>query len=805
MNEKNLINLKVIKSSNKEKVAPTNPRLVHEKNSEKDSQSNKNNILEKIAKTCLYLLIFLIPLFFLPLTAAPVEIDKQVLAAVLVFVAFICYLIRSFNTRRLIYPKSLLTLAVLILWLVVGLSAVLSRAPWFSIFGNFIQPDTFLAFSVYALAFFLTAVFFKKEDLVKAFFCFFAGLVLMLIFGWLQIFEKFILPWDFSRQTGFNSIGSTFSWGVFIAFGLIMMVVALVNLALPKKLKIILLLVALLILLTFIILNFSLLWIGLALVMFLMTAVKFAAREPITLPLVIVIISLFFVLINPYLFSPVAVPTEIRPDFFTTLSVVKGVLAGKQIFLGSGPATFLFDYARFRPPVLNQTAFWPIRFNQGFSFLFSLPATLGLVGVLAFLFLVFSFVRQSLKFLKQKDFLAVATGISLLIVFLFIYPAFFTQLLFVFVGFGLLVVESKESLEIDFYEGNKGQRIRGLAVFLTAVILLTFTLFAVYLTAQKYLAAVYYQKGFLNPSLEEKLNNFDRAVRLDPKSDQYQRILSQALILKGSEIIQASMTAFPQDLQNLRTQFQNIIASAVNSARQATTLNPVDSLNWSNLGNVYENIIPVAQDSDVFAEQNYKKVIELEPQNPQAPVDLARMFIVSADQSPQKDAAWQEKINKAKTALDQSIQLKSDYAPAHFLIAQIYVREGDLTKAINKVEEIKMANPADPGLAFQLGILYYQNNQTEQAQSEFERAVGLNENYSNARYFLGLIYDQKGQKLKAIVEFEKIEKLNPDNQEVKNILINLRGGKSALESIVPPAQPPEERTEAPIPAPAKNQ
>src|SRR3989344_1841790 len=85
-----------------------------QKNQEDFEEQPQNNIFEKIAKTCLYLLVFLTPLFFLPLTVNPLQISKQILAVVLVLTAFICYLIRSINTRRLVYPKSWLSLAVLI-------------------------------------------------------------------------------------------------------------------------------------------------------------------------------------------------------------------------------------------------------------------------------------------------------------------------------------------------------------------------------------------------------------------------------------------------------------------------------------------------------------------------------------------------------------------------------------------------------------------------------------------------------------------------------------------------------------------
>ena len=89
--------------------------------------------------------------------------------------------------------------------------------------------------------------------------------------------------------------------------------------------------------------------------------------------------------------------------------------------------------------------------------------------------------------------------------------------------------------------------------------------------------------------------------------------------------------------------------------------------------------------------------------------------------------------------------------------------------------------------------MYYNDNQLDKAQSELERAVSLDENYSNARYFLGLIYDKKSEKNLAIEQFEKIKALNPDNAEVPKILANLRAGKAALEGIVPSQPPTEEK------------
>jgi len=55
----------------------------------------RETLWQKIGRTCLYLLIFFNFFVFLPFTIAPVEINKQVFAGILVLIAFISYLIHS--------------------------------------------------------------------------------------------------------------------------------------------------------------------------------------------------------------------------------------------------------------------------------------------------------------------------------------------------------------------------------------------------------------------------------------------------------------------------------------------------------------------------------------------------------------------------------------------------------------------------------------------------------------------------------------------------------------------------------------
>ena len=124
------------------------------------------------------------------------------------------------------------------------------------------------------------------------------------------------------------------------------------------------------------------------------------------------------------------------------------------------------------------------------------------------------------------------------------------------------------------------------------------------------------------------------------------------------------------------------------------------------------------------------------------------------------------------------------------------IRMGDAATAIKNTENAKLSAPFDIGVAFQLGLLYYQTGALANAQAEFERAISINENYSNARYFLGLIQDKKGDRDAALSQFQKIAVLNSENAEIQRIIRNLQGGKSALDGIQPL---PEDRPGAPVP------
>ncbi|PIZ87470.1 MAG: hypothetical protein COX92_01100, partial [Candidatus Nealsonbacteria bacterium CG_4_10_14_0_2_um_filter_40_15] len=72
------------------------------------------------------------------------------------------------------------------------------------------------------------------------------------------------------------------------------------------------------------------------------------------------------------------------------------------------------------------------------------------------------------------------------------------------------------------------------------------------------------------------------------------------------------------------------------------------------------------------------------------------------------------------------------------------------------------------------GRLYFNNNQIDEAITQFERVISLMPNHSNAHYSLGVAYQKKGEKTKALQEFEKVQELNPGNADVQAKIESLK-------------------------------
>lgn len=776
------------------------------------------NVLEKITKVSIYLLVFLLPLWFLPWTSNILDFNKQTLLLFLVFISLFFWLLKSLIEGKITLNTGRFNIPIILFLLILGIGTYTSVYRYASFWGWPLSiAASFLTTFSFILLYFLILNVFQTREIFGLLFFLILSSFLAALFGGLQLFGKFTLPFDFTQISSFNTIGTVNSLGIFLA---VLLPLLLSLIFITKRLsKFLLTLFAIISLGVLFVVNFWVAWIVLLAGSIVILVFGISRRESfkpnwLALPMVFLVIAIFFGVFRIGIPGLPATPLEISPSQKASLNIAKQTLQEKP-FLGTGPGTFVYNYSKFKPETINQTAFWAVRFSAGASDILDRLSTSGILGFLSFVGILGFFFVLGLKKLtpKEKKELKEDTSSSRpiagaredekiqirslpeearlyewllglgifaswlgVVASFFLYPANISLLFLFWVLTACFIVLMKDKVKSWVLEPSSRGAI--LVSFLF-ILILVLGIAILFMEGQRYLAEARYQQGIEAWQREDDdgaINYLLSAIaNTGGSQDNYWRDLSQVYLFRIAGELQKERSA-----EETSKVVSPLISDTVNSAKIASDIAPHSVANWIVRGFVYSQMVNILEGSAEWAIKSYEEALKLEPTNPYTYTELGRVYLAKGE------------TEKAREQFQKALALKSDYAPARFQIALIYISENKTAQAIEEIEEAKRQSPFDVGVAFQLGVLYYNDNQFDKAKAEFERAVSLDGNYSNARYFLGLILDKGGKKKEAISQFEKIEVLNPDNEEVKKILVNLREGKPALEGITP-AQPPIEQ------------
>lgn len=815
------------------------PENVLEEETAEEIKELPDNWWRRVSRWTLYGIVFAAPLLFLP-TAVPPTLIKQVVVSGFAFIAFIAWLGELLLSGRVFYKRSLINAALLLLLIVLFSSTLFSPQALNNLISSDSVGEKFISFLVFALIYFVAASAMRETGESNAFagWLLLGGALLSLI-SLFQFFSPGWVPIAALARADVNTIGTANALAAVLGFYFVLLMGIITGSGghFRKLTRVLLVGFLITVFLNLLIINFHSVWIAIAASLIVLLGFKIGfsrgdyafrmatERGNFSFLFLALAVSIFLILsrVSPLRIS--SIPAEISPSYKATLDIARSTLKD-SLWFGSGPGTFGLDYSLHRSPLINQTNFWGVRFNSGAAFLPTALATTGVLGVGALiLFSLVSLVslfRQVAKEGAADPVLAgSAAGVAFGLLMWWLYTSTFALQVILFAVLGLSAARLSEKIS-DSARFSRW-RIAGrsiqfgapwatFTVSLVVIFLMVAGISLLYYSVQQYISAVHFTRGsdsFSGGNADLALERIGRAITLASANDQYYRARAEVFLFRVQNIVnQASASANP----NLRVEFQANASGAIEAARRATEISAADSLNWTTLGVVYQALVPFLQGAEGEAIKAYDKALQHDPHNPSYEFSKAGAYMaladrlqlllgqVGQDQNTRASLGTQrtETLAKARASLERSLQQKPDYAQANYLLAQVLLRQGNTGEAIRQVEAVRQLAPFDIGIAFQLGVLYYQSEELEKARAEFERAVGVNENYSNARYFLGLIYDRQGDKAAAVSEFERIEALNPDNQEVKAILENLSSGKAALAGISPPAPSPGKRSEPPL-------
>ena len=111
------------------------------------------------------------------------------------------------------------------------------------------------------------------------------------------------------------------------------------------------------------------------------------------------------------------------------------------------------------------------------------------------------------------------------------------------------------------------------------------------------------------------------------------------------------------------------------------------------------------------------------------------------------------KVIEAKEYLERAIQLRPENEKCQNLLGLTYFKLGVFDKAAEVYGGLVKANPADPTLRVNLGLVHLKTNLVSRAIREFETAIDLAPDHSKAHNYLGLALAQAGDYARAREHF----------------------------------------------------
>ena len=489
-----------------------------------------------------------------------------------------------------------------------------------------------------------------------------------------------------------------------------------------------------------------------------------------------------------------------------------------SVIIGSGPGTYLYNFAKYKPAEFNNSNFWNLRFDKAGSEILEKISTLGVLGTLSYLIIIVLVTGMFLKVMFRKipltpfdkggNIYLFAAWLGLLL-FQFLYLES-TTIKFVFWLLTMvLAVEYYVSARNAGYPVSKDTEYQGLfvlnlkkepsAFYSSLAVLLAITVGFGYSCCRQisfYQGEMIYkntraeqdralENGNLASNqaweiLDRNEDDLKKAVAKNPYRGEYKTYLSDIYLNRANLAFQeeSKKSKDKKNTARIATEVKN----AIDYAKSAADSSPNNIIFQQKLAAIYAALaksMEVAGASD-WAVKSYQKAIELEPTNPILRAELGKIYAAGG------------KTDSAISEFTKALELKNNYSDAGLQLGLAYEKQGNNKKAVDQLNSLgsieridnfiasgkiisSNSSSIDIDIAFQLGRIYYNQGKTSKAKSIFLKIIKVNPTHSNAHYSLGLIYEKEGNDEMALREFEIVLAANPENSKVISKVNELRG------------------------------
>ena len=773
---------------------------------EKTTQSMKRVTKEgtgklgAVANFILVSLFFGMFLFFTNQSFQGINFEKSIFFYLSITVVAILTNARFLLKRNVEVRKTPFDVVIAMLILTYGISTWLSVDKWHSFAGFFSDPSRGLLFvGAVVFAFYLILSNFTIQTAKKAFGAMVAGIVLISIYT--LISGLGLIPSGIQVLIPFSLVGSLKGLSIVLSAGIPLLVITYLLLQKYQHRKIAVLLQGILIIsllaivIDLIILKTFVSWIALAggamVLMFLLVnkngkKIGGAFGRSIVFTILVVFILLAGWAKSDYnmlmpTFSKIGLPTEVQVGLPISYEIVKNSLTAdwKQAVIGSGPATFGYDFAKFSPKGTVSPVPTIEYIYQGEGVLGEAIPTIGIVGALLLVLLGIIFVTQALKALNiQNETRVYLVGLFVSSIILLM------NIIINQIGGGVLIISIfilgltvffvlKAHNRDDYYRLN----LKGLSVARFTGVLIIILFFVgllgggVYMV-RTYLADTYFLQALSIENTEERSQKIIQAIKTRPEEGVYFMKLGQTILTTINEKSASTEDAVLQEKKNLEKELVYYVKNGAN-------LMPNDVKSQRFLATVYE--ITGGKNSEEV-KSIYRSVIELDPNNVQYYIKMGDLYLLESKQG-NKD----EKLAKALEWYEKALNIQPRAGFTYDRIATIFYQKKDLDQAIENIAKAIQVAPNNISYKFTLGVLYQLKGEKEDvamAEKIFRALLVNSPQNIDVLTQLGLLYEQTGHIDEAKKQYERViiiagenEKLGKLKKVFSKFIENLDNGK----------------------------
>jgi len=787
----------------RKKSSSAQSRVVHREAEEK-KEKFIIRLFDKIVGFSIFMIFLGIPLFFTSLSFQGISFEKQIYFYFWLFLGLVAWATKGVIVGEINIKRTPLDIPILSFWLVYLLATIFSVDKWHSLLGYFGDPSRgFVSITALIIAYYLFFSYLNFKKLKVVMIGVVASGFIMSVWSFLAIEN---IQYILSKVPNFfplSLVGSVTGLGIYFSLMIPIVLVAIFLVKGNKHLNIFLKVVALfflalnLILNLFIVLSLSgfIAWVALFFgivffTMFLLAQIIRPAGNIGWIAMVTCILILAFWIIGRNNIARIDLPVDVSPNIELSYNIVKNSLSENAI-LGSGPATYGYAFSLFKSENFNLSRFYEIRFYQGSGMIFEYLPTIGILGVIALMILVLSFVSLGVYLLtKNKEKNKIYSLGFFTAALIFLINALFIRIEGSILIFGSLI--SIVALMFMLYESDSEENSLKVSLkaspkfaltlaFIFMIICIGVT-FAFVFIGKLYTADIYAGLAVREEKVSEEgsIRKLLKAVNIYGKEGRYySRIGQEYMLLANQEIMKDKNS----------TNVQNYINEAIRFSVEGKNLLPNDVSAVESLAKIYENTGIFVSDSLKLAEETYIRMLELDPKNPKVYLKLGQLKRTLANNEKDENAKKQL-LKETRDYFQKSVDWKENFDVGYYNLAFSKANVEDYDGAIESMEKAIAIfknvnqNRIDPNYLIGLSQIYQLRNgegDMKIAEDIFKGILQIDPNQIDTRINLGFLYEKQEKVNDAIYQFNEVLKLIPDEatearDKINEIIKNIRNG-----------------------------